>query len=265
MSRTISISALYIYPVKSLAGIALHQSELDAMGLKYDRRWMLVTEQGDFLSQRKFPNMAIIQSSFRNEQLVLSCSDHDDLAVPEADPGNTMQVKIWNDTVTAQRVGDEADVWLTDILGNSCHLVYIDDDEVRQCDPDYANHSDRTGFADTFPILMISEASLEDLNQRLDKSISMKRFRPNIVIKGCEAFAEDDFKQFKIADIPIRGVKNCSRCVIPTINPETGEKDSPETLTTLMQYRKRDNNVYFGQNIAHDEPGMIQVGDTLTF
>ncbi len=265
MSKQITVSALYIYPVKSLAGIALESSELDSMGLKYDRRWMLVSPTGDFLSQRKIPKMALIQPKFIGKQLILSMAGREDLTVADTDinpnPERTMQVNIWKDKVTAQRVGDLADTWLSEALGIDCHLVYIPEHEIRQCDLEFAKQGDRTGFADGFPILLISTASLNDLNQRLDESVTMKRFRPNIVVSGCEAFAEDSWREFTLGNIKMRGVKPCSRCILTTVDPETGKRTSPEPLKTLMQYRKQGNNVYFGQNIVHDSIGFLRIGD----
>jgi uncharacterized protein YcbX len=259
----INISALYIYPVKSLAGIALKSSELDAMGLKHDRRWMLVSPNGDFLSQRKLPQMALIQPKFIQQQLFLSTANQPDLVVAEANAQQTMQVSIWKDSVTAQCVGEEADKWLSKALGTPCHLVYIPDSEIRQCDPKFAKQGDHTGFSDGFPILLISTASLEDLNQRLDQAVSMKRFRPNIVVDGCEAFAEDHWAEFSIGEIAMRGVKPCSRCILTTVDPATGQRSGVEPLQTLMRYRKQGSNVYFGQNVIHNAIGNIQIGDSV--
>jgi uncharacterized protein YcbX len=260
----ITVKTLTIYPVKSLAGITLESSELDTMGLKYDRRWMLVSPSGDFLSQRKLPNMALIQPKFVKQQLILTHPAQQDLVVI-ADSYCTMKVTIWKDTVTAQRIGEQADQWLTQILGTPCHLVYIPDDEIRQCDLDYAEQGECTGFADGFPILVISTASLHDLNQRLDQPVEMTRFRPNIVVEGCDAFAEDDWRDFTLGDVTMRGVKPCSRCLLTTVDPKTGERNSTEPLHTLMRYRKQGNGVYFGQNVIHKTMGTIHTGDSVKF
>ncbi len=263
MTNTVKISGLFIYPVKSLAGISLQQASLDNMGLKYDRRWMLVSPDGAFLSQRKLPKMALIHTHLDElGQLTLSMQGKSDLIVAKAS-SNTMPVKIWNDTVLANKINDECDAWLTDILGVDCHLVYINEDVVRQCDLNYAKLGDRTGFSDGFPMLLLSEASLEDLNSRLDKPVDMCRFRPNIVVKGCKPFAEDEWKDFMLAEIPMRGVKPCSRCSIPTVDPDTGERTGTEPISTLATYRKRDHKVYFGMNIIHQQQGILRLGDCL--
>lgn len=262
----ITVTALTIYPVKSLAGIAVERSKVDIMGLKHDRRWMLVSPEGDFLSQRKLPQMALIQPKFIKRQLILTHPTHPDLLVAKANLQKTMQVTIWKDKVTAQRINEQADKWLTKILKTPCHLVYIPDNEIRQCDLDYAKQGERTGFADGFPILLISNASLDDLNQRLDQPVEMKRFRPNIVVEGCDAFAEDKWENFTLGNLTMRGVKPCSRCVLTTVNPETGKKsDDMEPLKTLMRYRKQGNSVYFGQNVIHTATGEIRVGDPVKF
>jgi len=262
MKNSFKISSLFIYPVKSLAGISLQQAPLDSMGLKYDRRWMLVSPDGVFLSQRKLPKMALIQTSLdKSGQLTLSMQGKPDLIVAEASD-NTMPVKIWNDTVLANKISDESDAWLTDILGTDCHLVYIKDDVVRQCDLKYTSQGDRTGFSDGFPMLLVSEASLDDLNDRLDKPVDMRRFRPNIVVKGCEPFAEDTWKHFTLAGIPMRGVKPCSRCPIPIVDPDTGERAGPEPIATLASYRKKNHKVFFGMNVVHQEQGLLQLGDS---
>ena len=265
MPHQITVSSLYIYPVKSLAGIKLKSTKLDNMGLEYDRRWMLVSPSGRFLSQRNMPKMALIQPIFVNKQLILTLTGRKDFIVPDANPQQTMMVTIWKDSVSAQRVGKAADEWLSEALGIQCHLVYIPENEIRQCDLSFSKQGDRTGFADGFPILLISTASLDDLNQRLEQTVEMKRFRPNIVVSGCDAFAEDNWHQFTLGKIAMRGVKPCSRCILTTVNPETGERNSnTEPLKTLMKYRKQGNNVYFGQNVIHDHAGIIQIGDSVS-
>lgn len=259
----ITVNALTIYPVKSLAGIALDSSMLDSMGLVYDRRWMLVTPDGNFLSQRKVPKMALIQPRFEQQQLILSNAEQQDLIVTQPISQQTLHVTIWNDTVTAQRIGEIADKWLTEALGIPCHLVYIPDDKIRQCDQAFAKQGDRTGFADGFPILLISTASLDDLNQRLAHPVEMTRFRPNIVVEGCDAFAEDKWHEFTVENLTLRGVKPCSRCILTTVDPNTGKRTGMEPLHTLMSYRKQGNKVNFGQNVIHNTIGRIQIGDKL--
>ncbi len=269
MAQKIKITGLTIYPVKSLAGISLQSSELDSMGLKFDRRWMVVAPDGLFLTQRRYPQMALVSTSLKDGRLILSKDGKEDYQVPEISAdAETMQVRIWRDTVTAQRVGDDSDAWLSDALGFDCHFVHIADDEIRQCSLDYAEEGDRTGFADAYPMLLISEESLADLNSKLKEKgkdlVTMMRFRPNIVVAGCDAFAEDKWKALTVGDIAMRGIKLCDRCILTTVDPTTGKRTGKEPLETLGEYRKWDNNVYFGMNIVHDQLGSLKVGDEVT-
>ena len=264
MPQEIEVSGLFIYPVKSFAGISLESSGLDSMGMKYDRRWMVVTPEGNFLTQRTLPQMALIKTSINDGVLTLSKDGMGEHCVPQIDAtASSMEVTIWDDTVTASRIGESTDAWLTEAIGVDSRLVYIPDDCLRQCDLEYSNVGERTGFADGFPMLIISEASLEDLNQRLEHAVDMRRFRPNIVIKGCDAFAEDKLENFRIAEITMRGVKLCSRCPMPTVDPDKGERAGQEPIATLMKYRKWDNKVFFGMNVIHHQQGTIKVGDKL--
>ncbi len=265
----ITISSLTIYPVKSLAGISLQSSELTRMGLKYDRRWMVVSPEGEFLTQRKKPQMALIKTAIKDGQLVLSKKGMNDQIIPFENNTSTkqMSVTIWQDTVLASLVGNESDVWLSNALGFLCHLVYMEDDTLRQCNLDYAQKDDQTGFADAFPILFISEASLNNLNAHLIKSgketVGMRRFRPNVVVSGCEAHAEDTWKSFQVAKIPMKGVKMCDRCILTTVDPDKGERSGNEPLMTLAKYRKFASKVYFGMNVIHQELGLLKIGDEL--
>jgi len=264
MTNTIKVTALTIYPVKSFAGIGLQESELDAMGLKYDRRWMVVTPEGKFITQRTHPQMALVKPSIKNGDLILSKVGMQDCPVPAVDTGSeNIDVLIWNDELSVQKVGNQVDSWLKEALGVDCHLVYISDDVFRQCDLAFSKEGEQTGFADGFPMLFISEASLLDLNGRLNEKIDMRRFRPNVVIDGCDAYAEDGFGSFRIGDIVMRGVKPCSRCPMPTVDPDKGERAGQEPIATLSTYRKHDGKVYFGMNVIHEAQGVIRVGDEL--
>ncbi|HBH35264.1 MAG TPA: MOSC domain-containing protein [Gammaproteobacteria bacterium] len=254
------LTEINIYPVKSLAGISLQSSPLDVMGLRYDRRWMLVTPAGKFITQRTHPQMVLIQPQLADGVLTLTRLGMQDHHVPAASTDSaSMQVEIWNDTVNALHISEQTDAWLTQAIGAPCRLVYIADDEIRQCDPEYADEGDHTGFADGFPLLLISQASLDDLNGRLQQQLPMKRFRPNLVVSGCSPYVEDVWRQIRIGNITLRVVKPCSRCVITTVDPETGIKGPGEPLRTLAGYRMRDNKIYFGQNLIHEQQGVLSV------
>lgn len=253
------LSELNIYPVKSLAGISLDQSIVDAFGLLNDRRWMLVDKNGRMLTQRKLARMCLIRPQVTAQGIHLSAQGMSDIELAVSNLTTTCKVQVWNDVCNAYDAGDIAARWFSDFLATDCRLTYFPDDEVRQLDQDYSQASDTTAFSDGFPFLLISQASLDDLNSRMDTPITMSRFRPNLVISGSEAFEEDQWKGIRIGDMTFRLVKPCSRCVIPTIDPNTGEKGK-EPLTTLLKYRKRDNKVYFGQNVIADGTGELHVG-----
>jgi uncharacterized protein YcbX len=254
------LTEINIYPVKSLAGISLQSSSLDAMGLRYDRRWMLVTPAGKFITQRTHPQMVLIQPQLADGVLTLTRQGMPDHHVAAISTDSTsIQVEIWNERVNARCISEETNAWLTQAIDAPCRLVYIAEDEIRQCDLLYADAGDRTGFADGFPLLLISQASLDDLNGRLQQPLPMKRFRPNLVVSGCDPYAEDGWRQICIGDITLRVVKPCSRCVITTVDPETGIKGSGEPLRTLAGYRMRDKQVYFGQNLIHQQQGVLSL------
>jgi uncharacterized protein YcbX len=262
---TITLSEISIYPVKSLAGIALSKSDLEQTGLRFDRRWMVVTPDGLFLTQRSKPQMALITTRINDGLLTLSKQGMPDIQIPSI-TSNTkrMPVTVWRDTVNAARISDAVDAWLSEAIGVACHLVFFPDHVLRGVNPEYAKQGDITAFADGYPLLLISQASLDDLNTRLPQPLSMKRFRPNLVVTGCEPYAEDQWKTIQIGNIKLRIAKPCSRCATTTVDPETGQYTGKEPLKTLSQYRKQDNGVMFGQNLLHDNTGNLQIGDPLT-
>jgi len=264
MTKQVSVTQLFIYPVKSFAGIQLKNSEVDSMGLKYDRRWMVVSPKGGFMSQRTIPKMSLIHTSLDGGQLTLSTKGKASHQVAlTLHNSEKMDVVIWKDKLRVSKIGNAVDAWLSDALGIDCHLVYIEDDIVRQCDLDFSEEGERTGFADGFPILVVSEESLIDLNQRLKTPVDMRRFRPNIVIAGCEAFAEDNLTNFSIGSLAMKAVKICSRCPMPMIDPDLGERNSQEPIATLSTYRKWDGNIFFGMNVIQQQQGLISVGDSV--
>jgi uncharacterized protein YcbX len=235
---------------------------VDGRGLLFDRHWMLVNEKGRFLTQRELPRMALITPDLTDNGLRLHAPGMVDLDVLQG-TGDQLQVQVWRDECTARTMNTVADQWLSDFLGQPCRLVYLPDEQRRQVDQTYARTEDQVGFADGFPFLLISRASLNDLNQRGGLNLPMTRFRPNLVVEGCEAYAEDNWKHIRIGETEFRVVKPCSRCVIPTINPDSGEREGNEPLKTLMSYRKQGNSVYFGQNLLHDGSGNLETGMTV--
>jgi len=254
----IKISELYVHPLKSAAAISLEQVVLDEFGLQHDRRWMLVDASGNFLSQRQLPEMCLISAEVMEASLKLKAPGMPDIDA-FTNESSVSEVTVWGDQCNARDCGEDVAEWLSYFLNTSCRLVYFPDDENRQVDIEYANQGDRTGFSDGFPLLLISQASLDDLNDRLSSPVVMKRFRPNIVVSGTEAFAEDNWKEIKVGDITMRVVKPCSRCSIPSVDPQTGKR-SAEPVKTLRSYRLRDSKVYFGQNVIAEGTGMFELG-----
>jgi len=257
----ITVSQLYIYPVKSLAGISVNTWPVDCRGFRYDRKWMLVDQNKRFLSQRQLPEMALVKTRISNHELILSTSPENQISLPlQTDAGDSLEVSIWNDRCVAQTISHEVDQWFSDFLHTDCQLVYKTDDYIRPVDPVYARTSDQVAFSDGFPFLLISENSLQSLNQAMQLNLPVVRFRPNLVISGCGEYAEDYWRKITINGINFRLPKPCSRCSIPTINPATA-KTGKEPLTTLNRLRKWNNQVYFGQNALHDCSGELSVGD----
>jgi hypothetical protein len=252
------LSELWRFPVKSLRGARCERLALGARGPEGDREWMIVDANGHFLTQRQIPRMALVDARFEAGRLVLEVAGREPLAVAH-DGGEPLVVQVWGDRCAALAPDPAADAWLTDLLGRPCRLVRLPEHSVRPVDPDYALATDQVAFADGFPLLLISQASLDDLNRRLAEPVPMIRFRPNLVVTGTGPYEEDDWRRIRIGAMTLRVVKPCSRCIIPTIDPATAER-TPEPLRTLMTYRRRDSKVYFGQNLLHDGPGLLEAG-----
>ncbi len=256
-----TLSGIYIYPVKSLAGISVRHWPVTKTGLLHDRKWMLIDKDRQFLSQRKLPRMALIKTALAENDLILSAPGMENLILPlTPEDGEIIDSTIWRDQCDARSVSPEADQWLSRFLNIDCRLVYQPDGEIRRVDPNYAQATDQVSFADGFPFLIISENSLASLNREMGLDLPMARFRPNLVISGCPAYAEDSWREIRIGAIDFRLPKPCSRCSIPAIDPETAQTGK-EPLTTLNRIRKWQNKVYFGQNALHDQCGALTVGD----
>ena len=253
------VSSLSIYPVKSCREVSQNSSFVEDFGLQNDRRWMAPPPPPVMITQRKLSKMCLIQPELTASGLILNTSVMDPISINIPNHNKKCSVKVWADQCHAFDAGDEAANWLSHVLEKKCRLVYFPEDEIRQVDLEYANKGDKTAFSDGFPLLIISQGSLDDLNQRLSSPIAMNRFRPNIVIDGCNPFAEDEWEKIRIGDITFRFVKPCSRCVIPSINIDTAEREE-EPIKTLLSYRKRDKKIFFGQNVIAESNGQINVG-----
>ena len=256
---------IYIYPVKSLGGIQLQQAEVQQTGLQYDRRWMLVDQEGTFLSQRTFAQMSALRVNLVNDELLVSHKKEmlEPLAIPTyTTTGNRVNVKIWDDVCMALEVSAVANEWFSQALGMSAQLVFMPEVVHRFVDKNYATNNEIVSFADAYPLMMIGQSSLDDLNLRLEQPILMNRFRPNLVFKGGTPFCEDEFASFKIGDVGFKAVKPCYRCVLTTINQENGIRGK-EPLKTLSTYRTYRNKIMFGQNLLQENGGIIKVNDRL--
>ncbi|WP_281646331.1 MOSC N-terminal beta barrel domain-containing protein [Parendozoicomonas sp. Alg238-R29] len=256
----LTVSELAVYPMKSCRQLTADSWNVDSFGFAGDRRWVVVdSKTGIFVSQRTHPQMVKIICLPIVGGISLSHPDMNRIEVVVPGSRSIVQATVWDDTCDAWDAGEDAASWCSEVIGKPCRLVYMPDSTFRQVDRAYAEEGVRTSFADGFPFLVISEASLELLNSKLDDTIPMKRFRPNIVIKGCEPHAEDNWKRIRIGDIEFSGVKLCTRCVMTTVDTETAEK-SPEPLRTLAKYRRLNNKVIFGQNMIHHGTGGISKG-----
>lgn len=262
------LSELWIYPLKSGRGTRLAQSEITPMGLAHDRRWMLVDAAGRFLSQRQCPMMAKIEVGLQAHGLDFGFEGHRfTIPLPPYAQPAELEVSVWDSQVLAQPISDLADAWFSARLGRPCRLVYMPDSTFRPTSPDYAP-GQQVGFADGFPFLLCNQDSLDDLNARLiargEPPIGMERFRPNLVVNGAGAFAEDHWRELRIGELGFRRVKPCERCVITTTDQRNGIVGK-EPLRTLAGYRRIEGKVIFGENlICHHKSGKIQVGASVS-
>ncbi len=269
MAAALLLTDIYIYPIKSLAGIPVSEAIVEIQGLQYDRRWMLVDETGICITQRVFPEMALLQVTLQPDGLLINHKQQptQQLFVPFNSENYTnipVTVTIWDDTVPAVEVSPEAHEWFSKMLQKNCRLVFMPPEVHRAVDSKYANLNEPVSFADAYPFLLIGQESLNELNSRLTDSLPMNRFRPNLVFSGGAPFAEDTWLEFTIGDQRFAAVKACARCVLTTVNQDTAVKGA-EPLRTLATYRTINNKVMFGQNILpRSNNGLIRTGDRLS-
>jgi uncharacterized protein len=266
MNTEFRLSQIFIYPVKSLGGIALQKAQIEARGLQYDRRWLVIDQNNRFVSQREYPQMALIDVALQQDGLLLTHRTRamSSLHVPFLPQTfDLLNVTIWNDVVEAVVVSDTCNAWLTELLGQAVRLVYMPDLSPRPADPAYAHFDTNVSFADGFPYLLVGQASLDDLNTRLENPVAMQRFRPNLVVEGSLPYDEDSWFEFEIGHEVFYGVKPCARCIMTTIDPAQGEFAGKEPVKTLSTYRKYNNKIFFGQNVITRSTGTLQVGDSV--
>ena len=255
------LSQLNIYPLKSAGGISLENSIPEARGLAHDRRWMVIDDSGQFISQRTSPNMALINTSLSTQTLNLNAPGMSKICLPLFPlDGESQQVKIWGDLCEAWTANQQAKTWISEYIRKSCTIVYMPDHSNRLVDTDYTFGENQVAFSDGFPLLLISEASLNDLNSRLTESVTMERFRPNLVVKHTEPYEEDSWKKIIIGDCEFNVVKPCSRCILTTVDPDNGKFSGKEPLQTLATYRNMNGKVMFGQNLIMTKKGKLKLG-----
>jgi uncharacterized protein YcbX len=253
------VCRLFVYPVKSCAGIELREALLTETGLELDRAWMVVDDEGTFVSQRELPRMALIRPQIKYSDVVLRAPGMLALHLSLEAVEGPARVRVWDDEVEAYDMGDLAAQWLSDFLGRKLRLARFDPEQRRLSNMKWTGGAEALNqFADGFPLLVASEASLDELNRRLKEKghapVGIERFRPNIVLSGLEAHDEDRMDLIRIetpeGPVVLKPVKPCPRCPIPNIDPATGES-SPQVTDTLQAYRANEvvgGAVTFGMN-----------------
>ena len=298
-----NISEINIYPVKSLKGIALNEAVVEKRGLEFDRRWMLTDPNGIFITQRQVPKMATVKVKVESGELIVKSDWAGQMIVPfEPNKGHRQSVVVWKSEVPGLVYNGEVSEWFSDALGKKCQLVLMPESTERHVSMPFDTGDDIVSFADGYPLLLIGESSLEELNRRIGENaerhhpadeasapllrqggeffepLPMNRFRPNVVVSGSAPFEEDRWAKIKIGETVFRIPKPCARCQIPTIDQATGEFDGNEPSRTLATFRKAHqvhpdnykafgqpaNAVLFGENLIPENPGgTIAIGDEL--
>jgi hypothetical protein len=269
---TPSLTSLHVYPVKSCHRVDLDAATVEPWGLAGDRRWVVVDGDGLHRTQRTVPRMALIRPAYGVDgRLSLRAPGMPDLELAPPSRAHGAQstvVTVWRYTGPAASAGESADAWLTAFLGSPSRLAYMDDTSARPTNPEYSQPEDRVSFADGYPLLLTSTASLAALGSWIaemgGEPVPMTRFRPNAVVTGTEPWAEEGWKRVQIGGQIFRVVKPCDRCVMTTVDPELGEFTGSQPLRALRKFHRTDKKVYFGMNLVPDSVGALRVGDTFT-
>jgi len=267
----LKVSQLYIYPIKSLAGISVKAAEVTAKGFTNDRRFMLVDKNNRFLTIREFPKMTRLQPELKEDGITVMALDTevDNLFIPfKTSKEEKEKVVIWNAQVEARGISSSIDKWFSTVLGADMKLVYMPEKSMRPVDTTsgYNPSGKFVSFADAYPFMMMGEASIDDLNERYkgDQKFTVHRFRPNIVFSGGIPNQEDKIENFVINGVSFKGLENCARCTIPNVDPQTGIVDAnTEPLATLSKYRLQNRKINFGRNLVHLGHGTVHIGDIL--
>lgn len=271
---SLHLTAVWRYPVKSCRGERLAESLVEPWGLAGDRRWMVVDAVGQTVTARNHPRLILVTPQVTGDRITLTSPDLPDLTVPVPTGTELVTVKVWEkaweNELAAAPADDKAAAWLTDIIGEPARLVYLADPAQRATNPAYSRDGDRVSLADGYPLLLTSEESLDAVNgwiaagpKAAEGPVPMRRFRPNVVVSGAPAWAEDGWRRLRIGPVAFRNAKGCDRCVFTTIDPDTAAKGH-EPLATLARHRRWDGKVWFGINLIPDNPApgaVIRPGD----
>jgi hypothetical protein len=261
----IRLASIHIYPMKAARAVDLGESRVEPWGLAGDRRWLLVDEDGRFISQREESSVARVVVSCGPDCIRVSAEGRTDLVIAEPPAGAALlKVRVWSTTLLAAAAGPEADTWFSDYFGRPARLVYLDDPTRRPVDPEYGRAGDVVSFADGYPLLLTSAGSLDELGGWLaadgERPVPMTRFRPSVVVAGAPPWAEDRWRRVRIGAVPFRVAKPCGRCLVTTTDQVTGERGR-QPLKMLGRRRRFGQQLVFGQNLIPDAGGVIRVGD----
>lgn len=258
----ITVSGLYTYPIKSCAGTRLESAELTATGLQHDRTLMLIREDGRFVTQREVSDLCLIRPEVVGDKMRVTAPGMEEICFTPVRTGEVVYTSVWKDQVQTVAQANPVNDWFSTFLKTSVRLVAMHENFDRQVDDAFAEEKDVVEFADGFSILLISEASLAELNQKLETPVTMDRFRPNIVVTGCEPHAEDSWQELTVGETRMSGVKPCARCSMVAINQNSADRGT-EPARTLAEYRRFPNGVMFGMNLVHHSTGTVSVGDVV--
>lgn len=266
--KELRLSEIWIYPVKSLGGIRLTSAKVMEKGLRHDRRWMLVDENGVFMTQRIYPQMALFKIAIDDDEMEVTKKQPSiekpalSFRISEPASGQAIRTKVWDDEVDVIEVSPDISQWFSNHLGIRCKLVSFPEGNSRPVDSEFQVNNEHVSLADAYPFLIIGQSSMDDLNTRLEIPLPINRFRPNFVFTGGEAYEEDSWREFTIGKNRFIGTKPCARCAVPTVNQDTAEKGIEPSLA-LSKYRRRENKVYFGQNVIAVDHGEVFEGDKI--
>jgi uncharacterized protein YcbX len=258
------LSGLYLYPIKSSAPLEMQTAVVEPRGLQHDRRWMVVDVEGRVVTGRERPRLTLVRAQPVPAGLSLDAPGMPSLSVRFPQTEATVSVNVWKNEVAAKSAGAAVEAWLSEFLQQPVRLVHMDASVSRPITDPHSQAGDEVSFADAFPLLLLSRAALDELNVRLAKPVSMLQFRPNLVVEGVTAHAEDGWKRIRIGEVEFDVAKACTRCVFTTIDPMRGERDPDgEPLRTLIGYRRTADGVTFGQNLIPRSAGSVRVGDAV--